>query len=188
MKNPRYDNQSKTRLISQEIKKHIDKMVLDNIGKFLSSHKDWIEEVLSRAEFRQRISDMAEVKKSQKRKKGKLAKMIDCFSKDRSICSISFSEGDCCNSEMKIHAEYGLKKISQIEVGELVHTHNGLKKVIVNDFVQKESWNIETILGDMQFSENHKHPVYNIETNLVEVIETKLLDIQKHKLLKKKEL
>ena len=188
MKNPRYDNQSKTRLISQEIKKHIDKMVLDNISKFLASHKDWIEEVLSRAEFRQRISDMAEVKKGQRKKRGKLAKLIDCYSKDRSICSIAFSEGDCCNSEMKIHTEYGLKKISQIEVGEFVQTHNGLKKVLVNDFVQKESWNIETILGDMQFSENHKHPVYNIETNLVEIVETKLLDIQKHKLLKKKEL
>jgi DNA gyrase subunit B len=188
MKNPRYDNQSKTRLISQEIKKHIEKMVTDNISKFLSQHKDWVEEVLSRAEFRQRIADMAEVKKGQRKKRGKLAKLIDCYSKDRSMCSIAFSEGDCIDSEEKIYTYGGLKKISDVKVGELVETHNGLKPIIANESVKKEAWKVETVLGIIQFSENHKHPVFNIETQEVEIVETHNLDISKHKLLRKKEL
>lgn len=188
MKNPRYDNQSKTRLISQEIKKHIDKMITDQIAKFLSSNKEWIDEVLDRAEFRQRISDMAEVKKRQKKKKGKLAKLIDCYSKDRSQCSIAFSEGDCCRFDTKIITEGGIKQIKDIMVGELIPTHNGLKQVLVNQSVEKEEWIVTTQFGELSFSENHKHPVFNTDTGEVEIVETINLDITKHKLLKKREL
>ena len=184
MKNPRYDNQSKTRLISQEIKRHIEKMVADNIGKFLSNHKDWVDEVLSRAEFRQRIADMAEVKKNQKKKKGKLAKLIDCYSKDRSICSIAFSEGDCCNSETEIVTIDGNKKIKDVKVGDLVPTHNGVKKVMVNDFVEKEEWQVVTSVGEIRCSENHKHPVFNTVTQMVEIVETYELNPMIHKLMK----
>jgi DNA gyrase subunit B len=186
MKNPRYDNQSKTRLISQEIKKHIDKMVMDQIAKFLSTNKDWVDEVLDRAEFRQRISDMAEVKKRQKKKKGKLAKLIDCYSKDRSMCSIAFSEGDCLASDTMVETTNGLKPISQIEVGENVLTHNGYKSIVVNQVVEKEAWEITTGSDVVIASEGHKHPVYNTETKSVEVVETKDLDAMIHKLLKKK--
>lgn len=187
MKNPRYDNQSKTRLISQEIKKHIDKMISDQITKFMTQNKDWVEEVLSRAEFRQRIADMAEVKKNQKKKKGKLAKLIDCYSKDRSQCSIAFSEGDCVGSNTEIQTVDGLMKISDVFEGMVVPTHNGKKKVVVNELVEKEEWIVSTQLGEISFSKNHKHPVYNTETKQIEIIETYLLDEFIHKLLKLKE-
>lgn len=186
MKNPRYDNQSKTRLISQEIKKHIEKMVADNIGKFLSSHKEWVDEVLSRAEFRQRIADMAEVKKNQKKKKGKLAKLIDCYSKDRSACSIAFSEGDCIDSNEMVKTPYGDVKISDLTVGSMVLTHNGKKQVVVNQAVEKEAWSVKTAFGEFLFSDEHKHPVFNIETQTVEIVATNQLDVIKHKLLKQK--
>jgi len=188
MKNPRYDNQSKTRLISQEIKKHIDKMIGDQIGKFLSSNKAWIDEVLDRAEFRQRIADMAEVKKKQKKKKGKLAKLINCYTKDRSQATISFSEGDCVDSNEKIYTSNGLVKISEVKTGDLVQTHNGMKKIVVNQSVEKEAWVVSTDLGDISFSKEHKHPVFNKQTGEIEIVETYLLDSNKHKLLKKKDL
>lgn len=188
MKNPRYDNQSKTRLISQEIKRHIEKMIGDQIGKFISSNKEWVDEVLSRAEFRQRIADMAEVKKNQKRKKGKLAKLIDCYSKDRSICSIAFSEGDCVGSDTLVITESGKKPISQIVVGEKVLSHTGsYKSVLVNDVVDKEEWTVSVGGELISFSENHKHPVFNSDTGLVEIVETCELDISKHRMLKLKE-
>jgi|GEM_PF-3793535 len=186
MKNPRYDNQSKTRLISQEIKKHIDKMILTNIAKFITANKDWIEEVLSRAEFRQRIADMTEVKKRQRKKTGKLAKLIDCYSKDRSGCSISFSEGDCVRADTLIKTANGDKPIKDIVVGELVQTHNGLKSVVVNDSVDKIEWLVD--IGDgspMSFSENHKHVVLNVDTNAVEIVETFQLRVN-HRLLRMK--
>jgi len=187
MKNPRYDNQSKTRLISQEIKKHIDKLVSDNIGKFISANKEWVDEVLDRAEFRKRISDMAEVKKRQKKIKGKLAKLIDCYTKDRATASISFSEGDCIDSTTEILTETGSKMIKDVVVGERVLTHTDFyKTVIVNDSVEKEAWTIATKFGEMQFSENHKHPVFNTESKTVDIVETCNLDISKHKLLRRK--
>jgi DNA gyrase subunit B len=189
MKNPRYDNQSKTRLISPEIKKHIDKMVIDNIGKFISQNKDWVDEVLSRAEFRQRISDMAKVKKNQKGKRGKLHKLIDCYSKDRSICSIAFSEGDCVKSDTLIHTEFGNKKISDVIIGERVLTHTGeLKSVIVNDTIEKEEWVISVDGSGLSFSENHKHPIFNVENQQIEIVETNNLKPEIHKLLRKKHL
>ena len=188
MKNPRYDNQSKTRLISQEIKKHIDKMVNDGMSKFLSSNKDWIEEILDRAEFRQRIADMAEVKKIQKKKKGKLAKLIDCYTKERGQASISFSEGDCVDSTEMVMAQNGPKLISELTEDDMVVTHTGaLKSVVVNNSVEKEAWLVETSAGSVKFSEEHKHPVFNTENALVEVVETKDLNPLIHKLLKKKE-
>jgi len=188
MKNPRYDNQSKTRLISNEIKKHIDKMILDQIGKFLSSHKEWVDDVLARAEFRQRISDMAEVKKGQRKKRGKIAKLVDCYSTDRSICSIAFSEGDCVRYDTLIKTAYGDKLISDVRVGEEVITHTGeFKKIVVNDSVEKEEWLISTNLGELSFSENHKHPVWNIELGLMEIVKTHELDISKHKFMRLKE-
>ncbi len=189
MKNPRYDNQSKTRLISQEIKKHIDKMVGDQMSKFLSSNKDWIEEILDRAEFRQRIADMAEVKKTQKKKKGKLAKLIDCYTKERGMASISFSEGDCLNSGTNIITDSGTKLIYDVTTDDKVLTHTGeYKSVVVNQKVEKVEWIVKTNLGVVSASENHKHPVYNKDTDTVEVVETKDLNPVIHQLLKKKEL
>jgi len=189
MKNPRYDNQSKTRLISQEIKKHIDKMVNDQMSKFLSANKDWIEEILDRAEFRQRIADMAEVKKIQKKKKGKLAKLIDCYTKERGQASISFSEGDCVDATEMVMAQNGLKLISSLTEDDMVVTHTGaLKNVVVNNSVEKEAWLVETSIGSVNFSEDHKHPVYNIETKSVDIIATKDLNPKIHQLLQKKEL
>jgi len=187
MKNPRYDNQSKTRLISQEIKKYIDKMVDSQITKFISQNKDWVEEVLSRAEFRQRIADMTEVKKKQKRKKGKLQKLIDCYSKDRSQCSIAFSEGDCVDSNTFIVTETGDKMIKDVVAGEKVLTHTGeYKSVVVNDVVVKKEWVVD--IGDekISFSKNHKHPVFNVETQIIEIVKTYDLNTSKHKLLKRK--
>jgi len=188
MKNPRYDNQSKTRLISQEIKKHIDTMISSQMSKFLSSNKAWIDEVLDRAEFRQRVADMAEVKKRQKKKRGKLEKLIDCYTKDRSSASIAFSEGDCCSENTEILTKNGVKLIKDVKAGDLVPTHNGMKKVVVNQSVEKEAWIVDTEFGEVQFSENHKHPIFNTETATVEIIETCDLDASKHKLLKKKDL
>lgn len=188
MKNPRYDNQSKTRLISQEIKKYIDKMIDSHITKFISQNKDWVDEVLSRAEFRQRIADMTEVKKKQKKKKGKLQKLIDCYSKDRSQCSIAFSEGDCIKSDTMIITEDGTKCIKDIIAGEKVLTHTGeFQPVVVNEYVYKEEWVVDTGIEQISFSEKHKHPVFNIETNDVELVETFLLDPSKHKLLRKRQ-
>lgn len=189
MKNPRYDNQSKTRLISNEIKKHIDKMVVEQIGKFLTQHKEWVDDVLSRAEFRQRIADMAEVKKGQKKKRGKIAKLVDCYSTDRSICSIAFSEGDCIRHDTFVVTTSGNKLISDIKVGEEVVTHTGeFKKVVVNNSVEKDEWLVSTNLDELSFSKNHKHPVWNTLTNTVEVVKTFELDVTKHKFLKKKKV
>lgn len=187
MKNPQYDNQSKTRLISQEIKKHIEKLVADNIAKFISTNKDWVEEVLDRAEFRQRIADMAEVKKKQKKKKGKLAKLIDCYSKDRSQCSIAFSEGDCITADTPIITAKGLMPIKDVRVGEIVPTHAGDKKVLVNQQVEKEAWKVEISGDNLEFSDTHKHPVFNTDTNSIEIVETNNLNPSIHKLLRKKD-
>lgn len=190
MKNPRYDNQSKTRLISQEIKKHIDKMITTHITKFISTNKDWVEDVLSRAEFRQRVADMAEVKKKQKKKTGKLEKLIDCYSKDRSTCSIAFSEGDCCSEDTVIKTENGNKPIKDIKIGDNVLTHTGeYKPVVVNESVEKEEWMLD--IGEeipMSFSENHKHPVMNTDTGKVEIVDTIQLIPSIHQMLRKKVL
>jgi len=187
MKNPRYDNQAKTRLISQEIKKYIDKMIADGIAKFLTQNKDWIEEVLSRAEFRQRISDMTEVKKKQKKNKGKLHKLINCYSKDRSQCSIAFSEGDCTHYKTLIITENGNKMIKDIITGEKVLTHTGeFKNVIVNNSVEKEEWLIDIGSEQLSFSKNHKHPVFNFKKQMIELVKTCDLDTSNHTLLKRK--
>lgn len=187
MKNPRYDNQSKTRLISQEIKKHIDEMVTSQIGKFISSNKDWIEEILDRAEFRQKIADISELKKRQKKKKGKLAKLIDCYTKDRSKAAIAFSEGDCMASSTMVKVLDGTKMLSDLVPGDLVMTHTGeFKPVVVNESVEKAGIVLITEIGEIVVSETHRHPVFNIETGNIEILETIELDHKKHKLLQAK--
>ena len=132
---------------------------------------------------------MAEVKKGQRKKRGKLAKLIDCFSKDRSICSIAFSEGDCCKFDTEIITKNGVKMIKDVTTDDEVLTHSGeYKSIVVNQSVEKEEWIISTSIGEISVSENHKHPVFNTETNSVEIIETHALNPMIHKLLRKKEL
>jgi len=185
MKNPRYDNQSKTRLISQEIKKHIDKMISNQISKFLSSNKVWVSEILDRAEFRQRIADMTEVKKKQK-KKGKLAKLIDCYTKDRNQATIVFSEGDCLVDNTSIICKDGIKVIKDIVIGEKLLTHTSeFKKVISTKSVQKRKYQIVYADEIIECSGGHKFPVWNIETEKIQLLKVKELDINRHKLLKK---
>jgi DNA gyrase subunit B len=193
MKNPRYDNQSKTRLISQEIKKYIDKMISEQISKFLSQNKEWVVEVLDRAEFRQRIADMTEVKKRQKKKKGKLEKLIDCYSKNRNECSIVFSEGDCLDKNTYVMTPNGIKSISDLKPKfDYVYTHNGIKQVIVNNEVVKKGFKLKLNLGvnksiEIIASKEHKFPVYNIETKKIEIKEVQELELKKHKILIKNE-
>ena len=187
MKNPRYDNQSKTRLISQEIKKYLDKMVQAGISKFLSQHKEWVNEIMDRAEFRQKIADMAEVKKKQKKKKGKLAKLIDAYTKDRSVASIAFSEGDCLLETTNVKTGHGFIPIKDLKEGDRVKTHDGsYKPVVVNEHVMKEKWVIEMESGEIVCSENHKHPVFDLDAGCVIVVETHQLDPKKHKLLQRR--
>lgn len=188
MKNPRYDNQSKTRLISQEIKKPIDEMVSKQISKFVSENSDWVEDVLARAEFRKRIGDLDLLKKDQqKRKKGKIAKLTDCYSDSRAYCSLAFSEGDCLESTTLIMTPMGGKMIMDLKVGEQVITHTGrFKKVVHTEYVEKQAFVIEAEGNTIKCSENHKWPVVNTETNEVELVETANLNPTIHRLLKRK--
>ena len=187
MKNPRYDNQSKTRLINQEIKKYIEKMVSNNISKFLSSNKEWVEEILDRAEFRKKIADIADVKKKQRQKKGKLAKLVDCYTKNRSEAIITFAEGDCLDKNTKVLTDKGFKEIEDVILGDKVLTHTfEYKEVIAYKKLNKKEYIINTKYGDISCSENHKFPVYNIQTNEIELLQTKNINPNIHKLLRKK--
>ena len=186
MKNPRYDNQSKTRLISQEIKKHIDKMVQAGINKFISENEQWVNDVLDRAEFRHKIAELEDVKKKQKKKKGKVAKLIDCYTKERSNASIVFSEGDCLNKNHKILTADGYKTLEDLELRDKILTHDGYKKILMKDFVTKKKCILKSNDLEIECSSTHKFPVYNIETKEVQVVTFDDIDINIHKLLKLK--
>ena len=79
--------------------------------------------------------------------------------------------------------------IKDVTTDDEVLTHSGeYKSIVVNQSVEKEEWIISTSIGEISVSENHKHPVFNTETNSVEIIETHALNPMIHKLLRKKEL
>lgn len=189
MKNPRYDNQSKTRLISQEIKKYIEKMVEKDINNFIKQNPEWVEEVMDRALFRQKIADMAEVKKKQKQKKGKPVKLVDAYSKRRELCSIAFAEGDCVDENVFVKTKDGNVMLKDIRVGDEVLTHkNRYKKVIVKKEVNKKPIEIKTKYGVLKVSEEHKLIVYSVdEQKIVEKKAKELVDnFEKYKLVKLK--
>jgi DNA gyrase subunit B len=176
MKNPRYDNQSKTRLISQEIKKYIEKMVEKDINNFIKQNPEWVEEVMDRALFRQRIADMEEVKKRQKKKKGKPVKLVDAYSKRRELCSIAFAEGDCVDENVFVKTKDGIVKLKDVEVGCEVLTHKGrYKKVIVKKETYKKPIVIKFGEYELRVSEDHKMIVYSRKED--KIVEIKAKDL-----------
>jgi len=94
----------------------------------------------------------------------------------------------CLSKDYLVMMEDGSwKKISDCKVGDKI-LFNGSSYSILNVFDQGRQtlYKINTVEGYQTSTENHRWLVYNIETNEPEWVETKNMDIKKHKLLIKK--
>ena len=97
MKAPNFDSQSKTRLINEEIKKPIAKMLMEDFDwqAFIKKNSVFIENVYARCAARTHKIDMSDVdREAKKLKKAKIAKLLDATSRNRSECVLFLTEGD----------------------------------------------------------------------------------------------
>lgn len=103
MAKPDFDSQSKTRLITDGIDKHI-KLVLENETTFkniIKQNKEWIDSIYERCEERTQKKDDADIaKKNRKILRNKVPKLADANGKDRSKCIIFICEGDSAVSQI----------------------------------------------------------------------------------------
>ena len=97
MKAPFFDNQSKTKLINEEVKKPIYEH-LEHFDKFkqaIYKNKEWIESILERCAARTQKKDNAEVAAASKRNlRGKIPELRDATSRVRNQCILFIAEGE----------------------------------------------------------------------------------------------
>lgn len=94
LSNVTYDSQSKTRLISPNIRKEVDALIDEHWNKFVRQNKVWIETVLQRSVLRHhQTANKKAVKDMQKNLNKKIPELRDANSKDRSKCRLFVSEG-----------------------------------------------------------------------------------------------
>lgn len=103
MLKPDFDSQSKTRLINDEVDKHL-KNVLEKEETFkliIKQNKDWINSIYERCSERtQKKEDIDVAKKNRKILRNKVPKLADANGKDRSKCIIFICEGDSAVSQI----------------------------------------------------------------------------------------
>ncbi len=185
--NPMFDSQTKEYLTNTINKECLGDFKISEsfIKKVMKS--DIVESILAAIERKEND----ELKKLQKQQqKIKIDKLIDATGTDRTDTQLFIFEGDCLEENTLIRCiteNDGIldKKIKDVLVGDSVITHNNKIQDVIstNKKISKKAI-IKTDLGDLVCSDKHRWFTYNTETNVFGFIETKDLDISKHKLIK----
>ncbi len=185
--NPMFDSQTKEYLTNTINKECLGDFKISEsfIKKVMKS--DIVESILAAIERKEND----ELKKLQKQQqKIKIDKLIDATGTDRTNTQLFIFEGDCLEENTLIRCiteNDGIldKKIKDVLVGDSVITHNNKIQDVIstNKKISKKAI-IKTDLGELVCSDKHRWFTYNTETNMFGFIETKDLDISKHKLIK----
>lgn len=97
MPNPRFESQTKRKLVRDKfLEKSIEKLMEDNIAKFLRRNKEYLEMVVERVKKRNRNQVLKDAEKlAKKSRRQKVEKLLDANEKrKRSLCTLFICEGD----------------------------------------------------------------------------------------------
>ena len=97
MPNPRFESQTKRKLVKDaNLEKAIEKLMINQMPKFLRKNVDFISTVLERAKSRHKFQELKDAaKKGKKQKRQRIEKLLDANErKNRDECTLFICEGD----------------------------------------------------------------------------------------------
>lgn len=117
-----------------------------------------------------------------------IPKYMRATSTNRQDCTLFLTEGDCLeeNTKIIVYSKDGIveKSLKTIETGDLVLTHNNRLKPIVNKFNKvSKCIELETELGVLKCSPEHKWFVYDKISKTYRFEHTKNLEKERHSLV-----
>lgn len=154
-----------------------------------------VQKVLDWVEGEKRREELAQMRKLNNQTQNtnflkRIVKFDDATSKDRSECTIYFTEGDCIKDDTMITVMRCSKlinlKISEIEMGDFVLTHNNRYKSVVNKtYSTKKSLTFKlSDTEDFVCSEDHMMFVYDKIHESLLFLKAKDIDKTRHTLIK----
>jgi len=189
---PKFSSQTKENMISQYGTYKTSWTVPDiMIRKLIKSNI--IQSVLDWVNAKQKAIEMAELRKLNKEAAKTNPRRVDKFDdaiekNDRHLCECFFTEGDCLEENTKVYAltndGQSNVKIKDLEIGDLVLTHNNRFKPVVSKSAQvkkaiKISYGGESILA----SEDHRLLVFDKFEQKFGFIEVRELNPEIHSLV-----
>ncbi len=186
IKNPEYDSQSKTRLTGPDLKKEFVSAIDSNWKQIAKQQSQWLEQVISNAIARHRISEDQSAQASQLKKIGKkIPGLLDATNKDRTTCQILILEGECLHESTKIAVVttdgYKQLEIKDVNVGDYVISHSGTLSVVTNKTtVMEKGITFTTKFGTFTCSQNHRWLVHDSNTDQFIWLPAKDIDKSKH--------
>ena len=122
---PEFEGQTKTKLGNPLMRVPLQEWFMEQFGKTLKGkHKESIiEKVLLAIKARNEAKRARQVVRK-KGSKGRLpGKLADCSSRNPEICELFIVEGDCFAGETLIHTKDGLKRLDEVQDGDMIYTH-----------------------------------------------------------------
>lgn len=135
---PKFSSQSKENMISPVSDYKTSWTVTDRmINKIVKS--PIIQNILDWAEAKSKAAEMAELRKLNKDVAKTNPKRVDKFDdaiekNDRHLCQVFFTEGDCLdeNTQVVTQSDSQSTSLKDIQVGDLVLTHNNVFRPVIN--------------------------------------------------------
>lgn len=163
--NPRYNSQTKEKLITQP-SQFGSRFDLDEkfIKRLLASKV--VENIIEWAMKKKDMDDLKDIEQRENavRKSGfyDIPKYRPATSKKRDDCLLFLAEGDCLDENTLVHTFDGDKELKDVQVGDLVLTHKNRYKKVTNKSYSVKSSIVIKISDDEEIivSENHKLLVY----------------------------
>lgn len=184
----RFNDQNKTKYgltrieIEDELKIHFYNKFIKQLSKSPIS-----ESIIKDIEDRLANENIAKIKKAQKQSKRKISDKYSPPSKRKK--NLFLVEGLCLDENTKIFVIRKNKilscKLKDVKINDLVLTHNNrFKPIKYKNRSIKSSIQIQTSIGNVTCSENHKWFIYDKISNKFYFEETKNIDKSKHQLVK----
>jgi len=126
---PQFGGQTKTKLGNNELRTPLGMWMQEALEKQFRSKRDIAKIVITKVIEAMAARDAARKAKSLTRKKSVIetltlpGKLSDCTSKDPELCEIYIVEGACFAQDTLIHTKDGLKRLDEIENGDMIYTH-----------------------------------------------------------------
>jgi DNA gyrase/topoisomerase IV subunit B len=188
---PRYDSQTKENLIT-EVKdfktswKASDKFIKRVIDSGIVDRVLFWAEAKAKAEEMRKLRELSkDIDKSNPRRVDKFSDALE--DERRDLCELFLTEGDCLSESTEItvirNGEQLDKTVGAVKVGDLVLTHkNHYQPISAISYGIKEVLKINTPLGPISVSPDHRLLAYSSILNNFEWVKAKDLDVNIHKL------
>lgn len=183
MPNCKFDSQTKARITNTigEVSAYLKDIDFDKISRQILNTPEIIDPIISAILYKKEREEAAELAKKQKSiSKKRVVGHIVANDPNPENRMLLLCEGQCIHQDTKVFTIDGDKPIKDIDIGDLVMTHNHkMRKVISKSFSLKHGIKVNGVI----YSPEHKLYVYDTTNNTFSFMSVKDIDKTIHKLV-----